>query len=525
VTEILTPPDPDPETDHPAPVSTPDARLTRRRLLGAGVGGAVALAGAGVGVDRLLRGGRGAGLPPNGTALRFVSEPDLRPTIVRYQGAPAAAPGLMFIGPDRSPPVQAGAMIVDGPELVWFHSVPYRHWATNLQVRSWRGQPVLTWWEGRLDAGYGVGEAIIADTSYRELHRVRAGNGRTMDLHEFQLTPEGTALVTCTPQTVTVDLRHLGGPRTAHALESIFQEVDVASGRLMMEWRSLSHIALDESYRTEFAPFDYLHVNSIDVLPDGNLLICARNTWAVYKLDRRTGAVIWRLGGKRSDFTMGHDAQFAWAHDARWRGAGRMTIFDDGFDGRTKSHKLSRALVLDVEEAARHVGVGRAYTSPARLLTSSMGNVQLLPDGHLFVGFGNDPYSTEFAPDGRVLANLEMPEGQHSYRAFRHVWEGRGQGIPSAAVRPGRDGRLRLYASWNGTTEAARWRVLGGRAGRGTGSADLASGAAADLRPVAEAARTGFETSVDLGRGSGAVVAVALDSAGRELGRSAPVRV
>jgi hypothetical protein len=507
VTELLTPPDP--ETDRPERPAPGDVRFTRRQLLGAGFGGAVALAGTGVGVDRLLR-RSGNGLPPNGTAQRFFSAPDLRPTIVRYKSTPSASRGLMFIGPDRSKPVDAGGMIVDGSELVWFHPVPYRHWVTNLQVRPWQGRPVLTWWEGRLDAGYGIGEAIIADTSYRELHRVRAQNGRTMDLHEFQLTPDGTALFTCTPQTVTVDLRHLGGPRRAHALESIIQEVDVASGRLLMEWQSLRHVALDESYRKEFAPFDYLHVNSIDVLEDGHLLVCARNTWAAYKIDRRTGEIIWRLGGKRSNFTMEHDAQFAWAHDARWVGDGWMTIFDDGFDGRTKSHAASRALILEVDLARRRVSVGRSFESPTHLLTSSMGNVQLLPDGHVFVGFGNDPYSIEFSPDGRLLSNLEMPSGQHSYRSFRLPWRGLGEGRPAAALRTVRDGRMRLYASWNGSTEVARWRVLAARGG--------------DTRPIAEARRTGFETAVDLGRGSGPVVAVALDAAGRELARSGLVR-
>lgn len=507
MTELLTPPDP--ETGRRERPGAADVRFTRRQVLGAGVGGAVAIAGASLGVDRLLR-RSGNGLPPNGTAQRFFSAPDLHPTIVRYKTTAPTAPGLMFIGPDRSKPVQAGGMIVDGSELVWFHPVPYRHWVTNLQVRSWGGRPVLTWWEGRLDAGYGIGEAIIADTSYRELHRVRAQNGRTMDLHEFQLTPQGTALFTCTPRTVTLNLHHLGGPRRAHVLESIIQEVDVASGRLLMEWQSLRHVALDESYRKEFAPFDYLHINSIDVLEDGHLLVCARNTWAAYKLDRRTGEIIWRLGGKRSNFTMERGAQFAWGHDARWMGNGRMTLFDDGFDGRTKSHSASRALILDVDLTRRRVRVGRSYESPTHLLTSSMGNVQMLPDGHIFVGFGNDPYSIEFAPDGTLLSNLEMPTGQHSYRSYRLPWKGLGEGRPAAAVRTGRDGRLRLFASWNGATEVARWRVL--------------AGGGADGRQVAEVPRSGFETPIDLGRGSGPVAAVALDSAGRELGRSAPVR-
>jgi hypothetical protein len=509
VTELLTPPDPEPDQLARPPVA-PKERLTRRQLLGTGLGGAVVLAGAGVGVDRLLSGG-GDALPPNGTAQRFISRPDLHPTVVRYTATAAQSPGLLFVGPDRSPPVQGGAMILDGPQLVWFMPLPHRYWATNLQVRALHGAPVLTWWQGRLDtAGYGLGEAIIADTSYRVLHRIRAARGRTVDLHEFQLTPEGTALFTCTPQAVVKDLSSIGGPRAAHVLESIFQEVDVASGRLIREWNSLDHIALADSYRKEYAPFDYLHLNSIDVLPDGNLLVSARNTWCAYKLDRVSGDVIWRLGGKRTDFAMGPGAQFAWQHDARDVGGGRMTIFDDGFDGRVKTHKRSRGLVLNVDQRSRRVTVRDAYTSPAGLLTSGMGNAQLLPNGHMIVGFGDDPYTTEFAPDGRVVANLRMPVGQHSYRGFRLDWQTRGSGDPAVAVRR-RNGQATLFASWNGATSVARWRILGGAR-------------ASDLAPIADAPRTGFETEARLGNGEGFVQAVALDAGGHELARSAVVR-
>jgi hypothetical protein len=503
----------------PRPVPPGGARITRRRLLGAGFGGAAALAAAGYGIDRLVAGGGGgggdAGLPPNGTPQRFVSRPDLVPTITRLTVDGPTAPGVFLIGPGRSAPVQGGPMIVDGHgELVWFKPLPLHHWATNLQVRRFRGAPVLTWWEGVFVGGYGAGEAVIADMGYRELHRVRAARGRHVDLHEFQLTDSGTALFTCTPQTRTVDLASLGGPSSAHALESIFQEVEVPSGRLIREWRSLEHIHLDESYRTEFAPFDYLHVNSIDVLPDGDLLVSARNTWCCYKLSRRSGEVIWRLGGKRSDFVMGPAAQFAWQHDARWVEPGRMTVFDDGFDGRTRSHPLSRGLTLGVDLSARRVSVARAYTSPAKLLSSGMGNAQLLPDGHMLVGFGDDPYATEFAADGTVVANLQMPHGQHSYRSFRLPWSGRPAEPPAVAVRrSGSNGRAVLYVSWNGATEVAAWHVLG------------AARPDATLRPVARAARTGFETAVALGRADGVAVAVAVDAGGRELGRSAVVRV
>jgi hypothetical protein len=521
VTDLLTPTE---EDAPPEPPRGDGPRMTRRALLGAGLSGAVALAGAGYGIDRLIAGGGDAtdpgglpgprSLPANGTAQRFVSRPDLEPTVTGTTVRGAAAPGLFMVGPGSSPPVQAGPMIVDGRgELVWFAPLPLHTWLTNLQVRSYRGRPVLTWWEGKLVDGYGVGEAVIADTAYREIARVKALNGRTMDLHEFQLTPSGTALFTCTPRTATVNLSSIGGPPSAHALESIFQEVDISTGRLIREWRSLDHVPLAESYRTTYAPFDYLHVNSIDVLADGDLLVSARNTWALYKLDRSSGEVVWRLGGKRTDFAMAPGAQFAWQHDARQVANGRMTLFDDGFDGVTRSHTASRGLILGVDEPGRKVGVQRAYTHPAGLLSSGMGNAQLLDDGHMVVGFGDDPYTTEFAPDGSVVSQLIMPKGQHSYRSFRLPWHAVPAGAPAVASRRSRrSGKATLYVSWNGATGVARWRVLGGAR-------------RSDLRPVATVGRDGFETRIELGTGAGFVRAQALDAAGRELGRSAIVRV
>ena len=165
---------------------------------------------------------------------------------------------------------------------------------------------MLVWWEGKvLQSGYGQGEAVVLDDAYREIARVRAAGGRSMDLHAFALSAEGRALFTCYPQTVQMDLSSIGVPRNSQVLESIIQEVDIASGRLLFEWRSLQHIPVSASQEPHGEPYDYLHVNSIEQLPDGNLLVSARHTWALYKLDRRTGSVIWTLGGKRSQFQIG----------------------------------------------------------------------------------------------------------------------------------------------------------------------------------------------------------------------------
>ncbi len=260
------------------------------------------------------------------------------------------------------------------------------------------------------------------------------GNGRQMDLHEFQLTPPGTALFTCYPQTVSMDLSPAGGPSDGHVLESIFEEVDLASGRVLLEWRSLDHIPVSDSYKPVGASYDYLHVNSIDVAPDGNLLISARHTWALYKVDHRTGEIMWRLGGKRSDFSMGHEAQVSWQHDVRMPSNATITLFDDGSDGLQSTESQSQGLVLAVDETARTVRVARSYRHPRSLLASAMGSMQTLPDGNVLVGWGTAPYASEFGADGTLVADARMPSPLYSYRVSRTPWTGTPAGVPALSV-------------------------------------------------------------------------------------------
>jgi hypothetical protein len=324
--------------------------------------GVAAAGAAAYGADRILAGGSRSLPSPPPRVLGFRSRPDLLPPGVSISGS-YDAPGYLLLSPSvkggATVPSQTGALIVDGAgQPVYFR--PYSGGAvTNLSVDTLRGQPVLSWWQGHINStGYGYGEGVVVDSAYREVSRIRAGLGRQTDLHELVLTPEGTALITCFPRTVERDLRAIGGPVRGQILENILQEVDVRTGRVVLEWHSLDHIPVSESYagyRGE--PFDYLHVNSIALTPDGQLLISARHTWALYKLDRRTGAVIWRLGGKRSDFQVASGARFSWQHDALQLSAGTITLFDDGSDGPIKTERQSRGLVLDVDEPSRRIGL------------------------------------------------------------------------------------------------------------------------------------------------------------------------
>ena len=307
------------------------------------------------------------------------------------------------------------------------------------------------------------------------------------------------------------DLSAYGGRRDGKVMGGVAQELEIPSARVLFEWRSVDHVALHESYSRVGNAWDYFHMNSIDVDADGHLLISARNTWAVYKVHRRTGEVLWRLGGKKSDFALGRGVRFAWQHDARSHDGGRvMSIFDNGSGPMVEPQSRGLMLALDVRH--RRATLIRQYTHRPPLSARAMGNVQLLPDGNVVVGWGTTPgLITEYSADGAVLFDAALPHGGENYRAFRFPWVGRPVEPPAAALVRGPEG-LQLYASWNGATEVTAWQLE-------TGSAPDAVSAAGRVP------KDGFETRISLPASARYAAATALDAAGRPLGRSAPVHV
>ncbi len=287
----------------------------------------------------------------------FHSRPDLRPPVVTVTAqSPAVEPGYEFVAPYTGPG-QAGPMILDqNGGLVWFKRLARNTSASDFRVQEYQGKPVLTWWQGDVSAhGFGLGEDEIFDSTYTSIAHVRAGNGQRADLHEFQLTPKGTALITAYAP-ILCDLSSVGGPSDGAVTDGVMQEIDVKTGLVMYEWTSLDHVALSESYErasssTTASPYDFLHINSINLDQDGSLLISARNTWTAYDIDARTGQTVWRLGGKHSSFRMGPGTATAWQHDPRQLANGSISIFDNGASPAV--HGQSRGIVLSVNPQQR----------------------------------------------------------------------------------------------------------------------------------------------------------------------------
>lgn len=481
--------------------------LSRRQLL-KGAAGAVLLAGAGDSLVRVLSGSPSAthGLQQR----RFRSRPDLNPPPVSVlAAADRTAPGLIMLSAGRTADFQHGPMIVDNTgELVWFSSQADS--AMNLQVQSYDGHSALTWWEGHLvtPAGYGTGEYVIAGSDYNVIRRVRAGNGLMGDLHEFVLTPEGTALFTAY-EAIDRDLSAVGGSKRGLLLNSLLQEVDLRTGRVLFQWAAADHVDLEESYVTPTSasePYDFFHMNSIDVTADGNLVISARHTSTVYKISRPAGAVLWRLGGKRSDFKMGAGSTFWFQHHARHHASGVMTLFDDGA-GPYNVEKSSRGLKLGVDEGAKRVSLLEAYHPHPSVLAASQGSLQLLPNGNVFVGWGSQPYFSEHGPDGPIRFDGRLGSTSSSYRAFRSDWTGMPSEPPAISVERSAAGRATVYASWNGSTTVARWDVLAGDSKHG-------------IVRISSFVKEGFETAMMVGTTAHYFAVEARDQFGRVLGRS-----
>jgi Arylsulfotransferase (ASST) len=455
-----------------------------------------------------------AAAPP---ARTYHSRPDLKPPLVQIRtAAHNTAPGYLFIAP-KMVVAQAGPMIMDNRgEVVWFKPLNTRG-VTDFRVQQYRGKPVLTWWRGHVsNVGVGDGWYVIYDTSYRPVAEVRPGNGLVGDVHEFLITKNNTALFTVYHR-LPVDLSSVGGPKEGKIWDGIVQEVDIQTGRVLFEWHSYPQVSITESYAPlpkakagpKAPPFDYFHINSIDREPNGNLLVSARNTHAVYEIDHKTKKVLWRLGGKKSDFKLGAGVRFAWQHDARRRPDGTITIFDNG--AAPPVEKFSRVLVVRADTAAKKATLVRSYHHPQRLLAPFEGNAQFLPNGNVFVGWGAQPYVSEFSHSGALLFDAYFGDGKppgkdaDTYRAYRFVWRGHPTDRPVVVVAGGA-----AYASWNGATDVARWQVLAGPT-------------AGQLKPAQTVARNGFETPIRLTKSAAFYAVKALGRDGKVLGTSVAV--
>jgi hypothetical protein len=444
----------------------------------------------------------------------YSTAPSLTPSTVRIT-TPArsgASPGYLFLAPYQGSG-SPGPMIADqAGNLVWFQSLPSGVEATNFQVQQYEGKPVLTWWQGRIiEVGFGAGEDVVYDGSYHRIATIRAGNGYHADLHAIRITPEGTAWIDVFDP-VRMNLSSVHGPSSGVLTDSVVQEVDIKTGLVMWEWHTLGHIALSESKNPvpRTYPWDYAHLNSAEPGSSNDVLVSVRNTWTLYDVDLRTGAIRWRLGGAHSSFKQGAGTSFYWQHDAEFQPGGLISVFDNGSD--PPKEKRSRGLLLRLpESASQAVTLVKQFTNPTKtLLAESQGNALSLPGGDWLLGYGRLPNFTEFDASGHVLLDGTLGKEVQDFKTFISPWSGRPTTRPAVLASAAGAAGANISVSWNGATEVASWRVLAG-------------GSAGALTPVATVAKAGFQTTVTVHSVGPDFAVQALDGSGSVIGASSTV--
>ena len=367
-----------------------------------------------------------AGAPATAGASAGTQAP---PVTVLTKGADNGD-GDIFLAP------QGGGQYGTGPEIVsitgkvlWFHPLPAATFATDFRTQTYLGKPVLTWFQ----ASNTGGADVIDNARYQQIATVKPANGYMPDFHEFLITPWNTALILA--DTIgTANLTSLGLSAHQPVLDGVVQEIDIKTGKLLFQWDSAGHVPYSDSHAPmgqPGQPWDWFHINAVHLDTDGNLLISSRFTWTIYKVNLRTGAMMWQLGGKHSTFALkaapGQKLDrageiFAFQHDPEALGGNVYTVFDDESDGQSTLYSSSRAVTIRLDLAAGTATVIKSVNQPEGLTAGLTGSAQTTRNGDLFVSWGDLGYFSEFSPSGKLLFNAKLPDGVSTYRAYRLPW-------------------------------------------------------------------------------------------------------
>ncbi|MFZ0385907.1 MAG: MFS transporter [Solirubrobacteraceae bacterium] len=462
----------------------------------------------------------------NADTWSFKSAPNLHPPKLQIEDATPgkSIPGDVMIAnfyDVTKPPIvgQGGPLVLDGNmQPIWFRPVSEQNVASNLEKQTYEGQPALSWWQGNV-TGTGeinTGEEVVVNQHYQTIATLNGRNGWILTLHAMDIVGHD-AWVTAN-KNVPTNLSNEGGVNNGVLVQSAIQEYDLRTGKLLYTWNASDHIPLSQSKTqppTNGFGYDAYHVNAVQLLSGDRMLVSMRNTSAVYLVDIKSGKILWTLGGKDSSFQIPANAHFEWQHDPQLVNADTVTMFDDhccyitGAGVYLSATGPSRGLELGLNfqnHTARMVA--QHYLFGTTVHSEYMGNMQTLPNGDRFVGWGQAPFFSLYSKTGKRLFAAALPAPDMSYRAYVQTWVGKPLYPPSGAATTS-SGHTTVYASWNGATQVTSWKVLA-----------IGSGAANAPSVVASGKRQGFETAIRVNSSAQRFEVQALNGAGKVLGTS-----
>lgn len=388
-----------------------------------------------------------------GRLPNYITLPPDYPTITVTTPASNTAAGYIFLTPVNWGGGAGYLQILnDNGDPLYYRR--YDGWALDLKKQN---NGTLTYYAD------GVFHAI--DNTYTEVDTYGTGNGYLTDVHELQVLPNGHALL-MSYDNEPVDMSQIvpGGDPTALVTGLIIQEIDDSkpTKNVVFQWRSWDHFLITDTNQTLTNHYiDYVHGNAIEQDTDGNILISSRNLSEITKINRQTGDIIWRLGGKRNQFTFINDTPpyFAYQHDIRRLLNGHISLFDNFAASQPPFY--SEGVEFQLDEVNKTATLVWNYRNTPDAFGFAMGNVQRLSDGHTMIGYGSGAQATEVNASGAKAIELKLGAPYASYRAFRFTWQGFPTTQPSLIMQTGVVTSTLTY-SWNGATEIGSYRVYGG---------------------------------------------------------------
>ena len=240
-------------------------------------------------------------------------------------------------------------------------------------------------------------------------------NGLITDFHEFHLFSNGNSiLIAMDPRQVDMSQVIEGGNPTATICGLVFQELD-ADRNLLFQWSSWDHFdILDcDTNLVDLTSqiIDLVHGNSIAIDFDGHFLLSSRHLSEITKINRVTGDIMWRLGGKNNEFTFINDPiRFSGQHSAIRMPYGYLGLFDNGLN---RLPQYSRGVKYEMNELEKTVSMVKEFRFSPDVYSPQMGNIALMPNNHVLVGWGRNSASvflTEYDQEGNVCSTISLLE-------------------------------------------------------------------------------------------------------------------
>jgi len=435
--------------------------------------------------EEALAAARAAGPAPTlSSAPLYHTYPEFSTMMTTTVTTPAsgAAEGYIFVTGmglmSRSDP---GLHILDNSgEPIYLKRTLAGQMVTDFKRQTVNGVDYLTYYVGTPVTAWAYGAYYVMDESYTVVDTWTIHNGLGADEHGLTLLDNGHALLFSYIPLPT-DLSSYGGPQQGHVMDIYIEEQDAAKN-VVFSWRASEHIPLLDTYTGLYeSPADYVHTNAVVMDTDGNLLVSSRNLSEITKINRQTGEIMWRLGGRKNQFTFTNDSGFWYQHDINRLANGHITLFDNG---NRHTPPFSRAVEYEIDETTKTITRTWQFPSDQSVFAPFMGSAQRLDNGNTFIGWGALPHVTEATAAGSKA--FEMTLGALSYRAFRFTWDAAPAELPRLVLAPTADPTTAtLYAAWNGATDISGYEIY---AGPTTGEMEL----------VATVTRGGFETTADL---------------------------